>query len=251
MPALLVIIVLGVLAFIGYQYVYKQEQPPQTVEQATQQAKEAAGEAVSKAREALTAAGQALGPAAEQAGEAVRQGAEQLRQGAEHLGQQAQQAASGAAQTVRETANSAAQSTQQAATDARSMVVDGVDLGNQMREAAGRARAALVSVTDAASAQAQLPTLKDVNLTLDGLQARLEALPGEARRGFATLLPRRCRRSVKRRSGSRRSRGRGPTWIRPWIRWWPSSTPGRARRLDGGRTRCLGDAGRLVPGPRA
>ena len=67
MPALLVIIVLGVLAFIGYQYVYKQEQPPQTVEQATQQAKEAAGEAVSKAREALTAAGQALGPAAEQA----------------------------------------------------------------------------------------------------------------------------------------------------------------------------------------
>jgi cytoskeletal protein RodZ len=188
MPALLVIIVLGVLAFIGYQYVYKQEQPPQTVEQATQQAKEAAGEAVSKAREALTAAGQALGPAAEQAGEAVRQGAEQLRQGAEQLGQQAQQAASGAAQTVRETANSAAQSTQEAATDARSMVVDGVDLGNQMREAAGRARAALVGVTDAASAEAQLPTLKDVNLTLEGLQARLEALPGEARRGFANLV---------------------------------------------------------------
>jgi cytoskeletal protein RodZ len=181
MPALLVIIVLGVLAFIGYQYVYKQEQPPQTVEQATQQAKEAAGEAVSKAREALTAAGQALGPAAEQAGEAVRQGAEQL-------GQQAQQAASGAAQTVRETANSAAQSTQEAATDARSMVVDGVDLGNQMREAAGRARAALVGVTDAASAEAQLPTLKDVNMTLEGLQARLEALPGEARRGFANLV---------------------------------------------------------------
>lgn len=177
MRLILVLAVLALIAFVGYEYVYKQQPPPRTVEEATEQARRAAGEAVSKAQEALSAATQAVGPAAEQAGQALREGAEQLRQGAEQLGQQAG-----------ELAGQAAQTTQEAAADARSLVVDGVDLGTQMQEAAGRARAALAGVTDAATAQAQLPTLQEVNAKLDELQGRLGGLPAEAQRGFAAIV---------------------------------------------------------------
>jgi hypothetical protein len=166
MRSLIVLVVLAVLGLAAYRYLYQGEPPPQTVEQATLDAREAAGEAATKAREALQAAGQALGPAAQQAGEAVRQGAEQLRAGVQQLGQEGREAAA----------------------DARSQVVDGVDLGNQMREAVGRARAALVGVTDAPAAEAALPTVRDADEALGQVQARLEALPAEARAGFAGLV---------------------------------------------------------------
>src|SRR5689334_2846221 len=113
------LIVVIVLAFVGYEYVYKGSPPPQSVDQATQQA-----------RQAAQSAQQALGPAGQQAGQALQQGAEKLKEGAQELGQKAQDAA-------------AARGPQ------GPTVVDGVDLGLATREAVGRARAALATATDA------------------------------------------------------------------------------------------------------
>lgn len=166
MQAILVIVVVVVLAFLGYEYVYKGEAPPPTAEQAVQRARDAASEAAAKAREAVSAAAQAVGPAAEQATEALRQGADQVRQGAQQLGEQARQAAG----------------------DARAYLVDGVDLGRQARDAVGNAQAAFSAATDPAAAEAQLPALRDLDATLDGLGDKLGQLSAEARRGFAGLV---------------------------------------------------------------
>jgi hypothetical protein len=169
MRAILALIVLVVLAFVGYEYVYKHNPPPQSVDQATQQARQAAGEAATAAREAAQSAQQALGPAAQQAGQALQQGAEKLKEGAQDLGQKAQDAAASRAP--------------QGPT-----VVDGVDLGMATREAVGRARAALATATDPTTADGQLSTLKGVNEKLQEIQGKLDRLSAESKRSFAGLV---------------------------------------------------------------
>ena len=166
MRAILMLTVVVVLAFVGYEYVYKGNPPPQSVDQATQQARQAAGEAATAAREAAQSAQQALGPAGQQAGQALQQGAEKLKEGAQELGQKAQDAA-------------AARGPQ------GPTVVDGVDLGLATREAVGRARAALATATDPTTADAQLSTLKGVNEKLQEIQAKLDALSAEGKRDLA------------------------------------------------------------------
>ena len=166
MRAILMLTVVVVLAFVGYEYVYKGNPPPQSVDQATQQARQAAGEAATAAREAAQSAQQALGPAGQQAGQALQQGAEKLKEGAQELGQKAQDAA-------------AARGPQ------GPTVVDGVDLGLATREAVGRARAALATATDPTTADAQLTTLKGVNDKLQEIQGKLDALSAEGKRDLA------------------------------------------------------------------
>src|SRR4051812_27927686 len=61
--AILTLLVLVVLAFVGYEYVYKGNAPPKSVDEAVQQARQAGGEAADAARNATQAAQQAAGPA--------------------------------------------------------------------------------------------------------------------------------------------------------------------------------------------
>jgi Skp family chaperone for outer membrane proteins len=174
MRAIFALIVIIVLAFIGYEYVYKGNPAPRSVDQAVQQARDAANEAADAARTAAQSARQQLGPAAQQAEQALQQGAEKLKQGAEELGQKAQQAASDAADKAR-----------QANQPQGPLVVDGIDLGTATREAVGRARAALATATDPTTADAQLTTLKGVNDKLQEIQGKLDALSAEGKRDLA------------------------------------------------------------------
>jgi hypothetical protein len=56
------------------------------------------------------------------------------------------------------------------------------------REAVGRARAALATATDSATADAQLTTLKGVNDKLQEIQGKLDRLSAEGKRDFASLV---------------------------------------------------------------
>ena len=170
MRAILTLLVLVVLAFVGYEYVYKGNPPPKSVDEAVQQARQAGGEAADAARNATQAAQQAAGPA-------IQQGAEKLKEGAQDLGQKAQDAAAAAADKAHQ---AAASREPQGPT-----VVDGVDLGLATREAVGRARAALATATDPTTADGQLSTLKGVNEKLQEIQARLDRLSAEGKRDLA------------------------------------------------------------------
>jgi hypothetical protein len=154
MRTVLVVALLVVLGLVGYRYVQEGASPPASFEQAARQAGEAA-------RTAAQAAGDAAPRGVDQAGRALEGGAERLQAGA---------------------------------ADAQARVVNGIDVGRELRETSERMQAALAGVRqNAADPGAALPTLQDVNRSLEGLEGRLQGMSAEARRvlagAVAAILP--------------------------------------------------------------
>ena len=68
------------------------------------------------------------------------------------------------------------------------LTVDGVNLANQFDSSIGTLKAALPTITDAASAQAALPKINDAIAQLDGITARAAKLSPDARSVLAKLI---------------------------------------------------------------
>jgi hypothetical protein len=68
------------------------------------------------------------------------------------------------------------------------LTVDGVNLAEQANSSISALRTTLAGITDAASAQAALPKLRDVTVQLDKVNALSPQLPAESRRALATMI---------------------------------------------------------------
>jgi hypothetical protein len=68
------------------------------------------------------------------------------------------------------------------------LTVDGVNLAEQANSSISALRTTLGGITDAASAQAALPKLREVTVQLDKVNALSPRLPAESRRALATLI---------------------------------------------------------------
>lgn len=155
MQAILAVIVIVVLAFVGYQYLYRGEEPPATARQAAETAREAA----------------------QQAGQALTQAGQALTQGAQQMGQAVQEQAQGAGQALR-----------QQVEETRGAVAGGTEVGRELSGALNDLRTALGNITDPAKVQDALPSLEGIETRLAGLQERAAQLPAEARNGIAGLI---------------------------------------------------------------
>ena len=100
-------------------------------------------------------------------------GYQYFRPGSEQIAEQAEQPAE---QAGEELAQSAA------------LVVGDIDLRRELTGVVDRVSGALSGITDAASAEAALPTLNEVRTKLDDLTATVEQLPAEARTTLAGVV---------------------------------------------------------------
>ena len=157
------IVVVAVLVILGYQYFRPgSEQIAEQAEQPAEQAAETAQQATEDAAEAAGEAAQTAGEMAEEAGAATEQtmgeATEEMAQAGEELAQSA------------------------------ALVVGDIDLGRELTGVVDRVSGALSGITDAASAEAALPTLNEVRTKLDDLTATVEQLPAEARTTLAGVV---------------------------------------------------------------
>ena len=69
-----------------------------------------------------------------------------------------------------------------------SIVVGGVDLAKQVNESVDSLKTALTGITDAASAEAALPKIRDAKTQLDNISTMSDRLPPEGKRSLARLV---------------------------------------------------------------
>lgn len=112
--------------------------------------------ATETARDAPASLEEAVQAALGAAGDLAREGGQQLREGVE---------------------------------GARELVVGGIDVGRELREATGQVQGALDTARgNLETPQAALPGLRDAEAALGRLEARLDGFSAETRHGFATLV---------------------------------------------------------------
>jgi hypothetical protein len=80
------------------------------------------------------------------------------------------------------------QVTQQGATTAPTLTVAGVDVSNQITDSLANLRNALGGVTDAASAEAALPKLRDITAQIDQVDGLIERMTPEQRKLLAGVV---------------------------------------------------------------
>ena len=71
------------------------------------------------------------------------------------------------------------------------LTVGNVNVGEQVTGIVTSLDGALKGVTDAQSAEAAVPTLKDINAKLDQLSATVSQLPGDGKKALADVLSKR------------------------------------------------------------
>jgi hypothetical protein len=202
---LVTIVVIAIIAFLGYRFYYTGEgqQVAEQAEQAAEEATQAVEQAADEATEAVEGAADEAAETAEQATEAVEQGAETATESAERAAdeaagtaeqatQSAEQAAGAATESVEGAADEAAQSAEQMTRSAEettaALTVGGVNFGEQIGTSVSDAVSALEGIKDKASAEAALPDLKAVDSKLGELSGSVEQLPQEGKAALATLL---------------------------------------------------------------
>jgi hypothetical protein len=85
-------------------------------------------------------------------------------------------------------ANRMEQVAQQGSTAVQSLTVGGVDLGKQVTDSITNLRTTLGGITDAASAQAALPKLRDVTAQIDKVDGLIGQLSAEQRKVLAGMV---------------------------------------------------------------
>lgn len=173
---LITVVVIAIIAFVGYRYFYTDEG-----QQVAQQVEETAGEAAQAVEETAEEAAEAVEGATDQAADAAEQAAESTEQATEST----EQAVDEAADTAQQAAESATESAEQSMA---ALTVDGVNLGEEIGTTVSDATSALEGITDKASAEAALPSLQGVESKLDELSSKVEQLPQQAKEALASLL---------------------------------------------------------------
>jgi hypothetical protein len=171
-----IIVVIAILAFLGYRYFYTEEgqQLAEQAEQATEQAATEVEETAEEAAEAVEGAVGETADTAEQAAESTEQEAERATESTEQAAERATDSAQQAAQSAEETT--------------AALTVEGVNLGEEIGTGVSDTVSALEGITDKASAEAALPDLKAVQTKLDDLGGKVEQLPQQAKESLASLL---------------------------------------------------------------
>ena len=177
---LVTVVVIAIIAFVGYRYFYTGEG-----QQVAEQAEQAAEQAAEQVEETAEEAAQAVGEAAEEATEAVEGATDEAADTADEAAQSTEQAADEAADSAEQAAESTEQSAQEATA---ALTTDGVNLGEEIGTSVSDTVSALEGVTDKASAEAALPDLEAAESKLDELSGRIEQLPQQGKAALASLL---------------------------------------------------------------
>jgi hypothetical protein len=173
---LVTVVVIAIIAFVGYRYFYTDEgqQVAEQVEETAEEATEAVEGATDEAADTADEAAQSTEQTAEEATGAVEGATDQ--------------AADTTEQAAEEAADSAEQMAQSAEDTTAALTVDGVNLGEEIGTTVSDATSALEGITDKASAEAALPSLQAVETKLDELSGDVEKLPQHAKEALASLL---------------------------------------------------------------
>ena len=177
---LVIVVVIAIIAFLGYRYFYPEEgqQVAEQVEETTEEATEAvegdADEAAGSTEQTAEEATGAVEGATDQAADTTEQAAEEATESTE--------------QAAEEATGSAEQMAQSAEDATAALTVDGVNLGEEIGTTVSDASSALEGITDKASAEAALPSLQAVETKLDELSGDVEQLPQHAKEALASLL---------------------------------------------------------------
>jgi hypothetical protein len=159
---LLGILVVVVLAFLGYEAFRPASRPP--VAQGPVQS------------------------AADSAGEAEQPAIDRTQALAEQAASKAQQVARDAAQKMQATAERVAKAAQDVANSGSALAVGDTDVGKGLTDAVNGVTATLGAITDQASAQAAVPKLVEIDARLYELKPKIEQLQGDARKTLASLV---------------------------------------------------------------
>ena len=172
MRAILTIVVVAVLAYVGYEYVYlpQQHQTPQ------EQAQNAGG----SAQQAVNKAGQALGEAANAIKNEAGQITDQAKQATQSATQQAGDAVQGAGQQAQNAGQQASDQTQAPAQ------ADGVSA--QFTKLVDNVKSGLQQANSGDTADAARGKLDDAKSQMNGLGDKLGQLPTAARQAFASTV---------------------------------------------------------------
>jgi small-conductance mechanosensitive channel len=188
---LVTVVVIAIIAFVGYRYFYTEEgqQVAEQVEETAQEAAQAVEETAEEATEAVEGDADRAGDTAEQAADEATESTEQA---ADETTAAVEGATDQAAESTEQAADEAADSAEQMAESAEdataALTVDGVNLGEEVGTTVSDAASALEGITDKASAEAALPSLQAVETKLDELGADVEKLPQHAKEALASLL---------------------------------------------------------------
>ncbi len=165
------IVVVLVLAFVGYESFRPASRPP-VAEGPVQPAAPAAGSAT-----------QAAPPVADQTS-----ATERTQAITEQAASEAQQVARDAAQKMQATAERVAKAAQDVAASSAELEVGDIDLGKRLTNAVNDVAATLGGITDPASAQAAVPKLVQIDARLYELKPKIAKLPDDARKTLASLV---------------------------------------------------------------
>ena len=191
---LVTIVVIAIIAFLGYRYFYTDEgqQIAEQVEQTTEEAAQAVEETAEEATEAVEGAADDAADTAEDAAQSTEQTAEQatgaVEGAADDAADTAEEDAQSTEQAAEEVTDSAERMAQSAQDATAALTVGGVNLGEEIGTAVSDATSALEGITDKASAEAALPSLQAAETRLDELSADVEKLPQQAKEALASLL---------------------------------------------------------------
>jgi DNA anti-recombination protein RmuC len=195
---LVTIVVIAIVAFLGYRYYYTD-----SGQEMAELVEDAAGQAAQKVEEATEVATEEVEQATDETADTAEQATDQAADTAEQAADSAEQTADEAADGAQETAEQATEATEQAAdeaTDTAEQAADeagqataaltegGIDLGQEVGTAVSDAKSALEGITDKASAEAALPSLEGVKTKLDELGATVGKLPDAGKEALASLL---------------------------------------------------------------
>jgi cytoskeletal protein RodZ len=171
------IVVVVVLAFLGYE-AFRPESRPPVAESSVQPATPAAGT-------------QAPPTAADQtstADQTTAITADRTKALEEQAMSEAQQAAKAAALKMQATAERVAKAAQAVASSTTALQVGDTDVGKGLTDAVNGVTATLGTITDQASAQAAVPKLVEIDARLYELKPKIDGLPDDARKTLASLV---------------------------------------------------------------
>ncbi|MDX1385202.1 MAG: hypothetical protein R3190_16230, partial [Thermoanaerobaculia bacterium] len=166
------------------------DEATQATQDTAEQAAEATEETAEQAAEATQEAADQAAETAEQATEATEQAASDAAGAVESATEEATEEVTAATESATEQAGEAAGAVQESLTEAQvaALTVGDVNVGEQVSDVVANLETSLEGVTDAASAEAALPTLTEINTQLEDLSGTVGQLPEDARKILADFL---------------------------------------------------------------
>jgi hypothetical protein len=166
------------------------EATQETAEQAAEATQETAEQAAEATQETAEQAAEATQETAEQATEATEQAASDAAGEVDSATEEASEEVTAATESATEQAGEAAGAVQESLTEAQvaALTVGDVNVGEQVSDVVANLETSLEGVTDAASAEAALPTLTEINTQLKDLSGTVGQLPEDAKKILADFL---------------------------------------------------------------